>query len=37
MFAKHVNPEEAGLLKLANVDKRYSRAQGVELYDENGK
>lgn len=37
LFKKHVNPEEAGLLKLANLDKRYIRAEGIYLYDDEGK
>lgn len=37
LFKKHVNPEEANLLKLANVDKRYIRAEGIYLYDDEGK
>ncbi len=32
-----MNPEEARLLKLTNIDKRYTRAEGVSLYDEDGK
>jgi putrescine aminotransferase len=36
-FSRHVNPEEAGLLKMADLDKRYVRASGVCLYDESGR
>lgn len=37
LFKKHVNPELAGLLKLANIDKRYIRAEGIYMYDDEGK
>lgn len=37
LFKKHVNPEEAGLFKLANIDKSYVRAEGIYLYDDEGK
>lgn len=36
-FSKHVNPQEASLLKMADLDKRYVRASGIHLYDESGK
>jgi putrescine aminotransferase len=36
-FRKHVNPEEASLLKLANVDKMYTRALGTRLWDDEGR
>lgn len=35
-FRKHVNPEEARLLRLVNIDKRYTKAEGVILYDDEG-
>jgi len=31
-----VNPEEARLLKLVNIDKRYVKAEGITLYDDEG-
>jgi putrescine aminotransferase len=34
LFGKHINQPLAGLLKLSNADMRYSRAEGVYLYDE---
>lgn len=37
LFKKHVNPEEAGLLKLADIDKRYVRADGIYLYGDEGR
>jgi putrescine aminotransferase len=37
LFDKHVNPEEARLLKLVNMDKRYTKAEGVTLHDDQGK
>jgi putrescine aminotransferase len=36
LFGRHVNRPLEGLLKLANVDKRYTRAEGIYLYDEGG-
>jgi len=36
-FSRHVNPEEAGLLKMAALDKRYVRASGIYLYDDSDK
>ena len=36
-FSDYVNPEEAALFKLANIDKRYVKAEGMTLTDENGK
>jgi putrescine aminotransferase len=35
-FEKHVSPEEARLLKLINIDKRYTKAEGATLYDDKG-
>jgi len=35
-FSGHVNPEEARLLKLTNIDKRYAKAEGVTLFDDEG-
>lgn len=35
-FGRHVNPEEARLLKLTNIDKLYTKAEGVTLYDDEG-
>lgn len=32
-FARHVNPVEARLLRLASADKLYTRAEGLYLYD----
>ena len=37
LFGRHVNQPLAGLLKLANADMRYLRAEGIYLYDEKGK
>ncbi len=37
LFKTHVNPEEAALFKLADLDKRYVRAEGAMLYDDEGK
>ncbi len=37
LFGKHVNPPLAGLLKLARADIRFCRAEGIYLYDEEGK
>ncbi|HET6437290.1 MAG TPA: aspartate aminotransferase family protein [Anaeromyxobacter sp.] len=36
-FASHVSPIGAGLLRRANMDKRYTRAEGPYLYDEAGR
>jgi len=36
-YAKHVNPPMARLLKLINGDKLYKRAEGLYLYDDEGK
>lgn len=36
-FSEHVNPEEAGLLKMVDMDKRYVRADGIHLYDDSGR
>jgi putrescine aminotransferase len=36
-FARHVNPVEANLLRLANADKLYVRAEGLYLYDDSGR
>jgi putrescine aminotransferase len=35
-FERHVNPEEARLFKLINMDKRYTMAEGVTLHDDKG-
>jgi putrescine aminotransferase len=37
LFRKHVNPPMAGLLKLADADRRYTRAEGIHLYDDEGR
>lgn len=37
LYRKHVNPPLAGLLRLAGADRRYSRAEGVFLYDDSGR
>jgi putrescine aminotransferase len=37
LFKKHVNREEAELFKIGNLDKRYVRAEGIYLYDDEGK
>ncbi len=37
LFGKHVNQPLAGLLKLGNFDMRFSRAEGIYLYDEGGR
>jgi len=34
LFGRHVNPPLASLLKLGNADMRFSRAEGMYLYDE---
>ncbi len=34
LFGRHVNHQLASLLKLANGDMRFSRAEGIYLYDE---
>lgn len=34
LFSRYVNPEMADLLKLADIDKRFVRAEGIFLYDE---
>jgi putrescine aminotransferase len=36
-FARHVNPVEARLLRLASADKLYTRAEGLCLYDNAGR
>ena len=36
LFGRHVNQPLSGLLKLANADIRYSKAEGIYLYDEDG-
>ncbi len=36
-FARHVNPVEARLFRLAGTDKRYVRAEGLYLYDDSGR
>ena len=36
-FAHHINPVGAKLLRLANFDKLYTRAEGVHLYDNAGR
>jgi len=35
-FAKYVSPAEARILKLLNADKRYVKAEGIRLFDEQG-
>jgi putrescine aminotransferase len=37
VFARHVNPVEAKLLRLAGADKLYARAEGLYLYDGAGR
>ncbi len=37
LFGRHVNHQLAGLLKLGNIDLRFSRAEGIYLYDEDGR
>ena len=37
LYKKHVDPPLARLLKLAGGDRRYSRAEGVYLYDDTGR
>ena len=36
-FARHVSPVGASLLRRANLDKRYTRAEGLYLYDDAGR
>lgn len=36
MFAKHVSPIEAKMLRHVNADKRYVKAQGLQIFDEKG-
>jgi len=35
-FSKHVSPVEARVFKLLNVDKRYVKAEGIRIFDEQG-
>ena len=35
-FSKHVSPVEARVFKLLNVDKRYVKAEGIRVFDEQG-
>ena len=35
-FSKYVSPIEAGFFRLLDADKRYLKAEGVHLFDENG-
>jgi len=37
LFGRHVNRPLARLLKLANAGMRFSRAEGISLYDEKGR
>ena len=37
LFGRHINHQMATLLKLANADMRFSRAEGIYLYDEEGR
>jgi putrescine aminotransferase len=37
LFGKYVNPPLAGFLRIANADVRYSKAEGIYLYDEKGR
>ena len=37
LYRKHVNPPLAGLLKLGGADWRYTKAEGVCLYDDTGR
>ena len=36
-FSHYVNPAEASLMKMADLDRRYTRASGIFLYDEAGR
>ena len=36
-YARHVNSEEATLLKMLAMDRHYVRAEGIHLYDEAGR
>lgn len=36
-FSHYVNPAEASLLKMADMDRRYTRASGIFLYDDSGR
>ncbi len=36
-FSHYVNPAEAGLLKMADMDRRYTKASGIFLYDDSGR
>jgi putrescine aminotransferase len=36
LFGRHVNHPLANLLRLGNFDIRFSRAEGIYLYDEEG-
>ena len=37
LFSRHVNPTLASLLKLGDADIRFSRAEGIYLYDDKGR
>jgi 4-aminobutyrate aminotransferase-like enzyme len=36
LFRRHINHPLASLLKLGNVDMRFTKAEGIYLYDEEG-
>ena len=35
-FSKHVSPIEARIFKLLNTDKRFVKAEGIRIFDEQG-
>ncbi len=35
-FSKHVNPEEARMFRLADWDKRWTKAEGIRVFDDQG-
>lgn len=37
LFGRHVNPPQEKLLKLADADLRFTRAEGIHLYDQDGR
>lgn len=37
LFGRHVNPPLEKLLKLADADLRFTRAEGIHLYDQDGR
>jgi putrescine aminotransferase len=36
-FVRHVNPVEGSIFRLAGLDRRYTRAEGIRLYDDEGR